>query len=377
MHFTELPRSSRLFLMTVVGTRSLRNGLTIRDTRFFELDGYLLIIFHTPLQRTQMEFPLSVYQYLTQFFALLHYPRRIFLTHTVQGIHHLLSLCLVHSLYRTGIFRIGVFDEVEAILTIFIIQRISRLHILQLHRATDISGHQFFNLDTVGTGTNEQLRHAFLRPAIGIVQIITFMHLTTHHLEILYLADMRFYAGLEEIKRSRTVRIGSHLHTSGIMHFGHLADERHDIAQKFHQAPYPHILSRTNTEHREHPPCCQSLADALTHLVFGQRFALKELLHQCFVVLGSGLDQYLVHLHGLLFLVFRDFFYRRFSTFRPPGVFLHQQHVNQGIEVRPRFYRILYRNNLVAVNRSQLLQYGIVVALFVVQLVYQKNHGFT
>ena len=201
------------------------------------------------------------------------------------------------------------------------------------------------------------------------------MYLATHHLEVLHLADMRFYAGLEEIKRSRAVHIGSHLHTSGIMHFGHLADERHDIAQKFHQAPYTHILSRTNTEHREHPPCCQSLADTLTHLVFGQRFALKEFLHQCFVVLGSGLNQYLVHLHGLLFLVFRDFFYRRFSTFRPPGVFLHQQHVNQGIEVRPCFYRILHRNDLVAVNGSQLLQYGIVIALFIIQLVYQKNHG--
>ena len=62
-----------------------------------------------------MEFSLSVYDCLFQFFRLLYNPRRIFLTHTVQNNHHLFRIGFIQRLNSTGIFGIRIFDEVKMI----------------------------------------------------------------------------------------------------------------------------------------------------------------------------------------------------------------------------------------------------------------------
>ena len=74
------------------------------------------IIFQTPLQRTQMEFSLSVYQRLLHFFRLLDHPCRLFFTHTVQDGHHLFHVPFVPRFTCTVIFRFRIFDQLYFIM---------------------------------------------------------------------------------------------------------------------------------------------------------------------------------------------------------------------------------------------------------------------
>ena len=105
---------------------------------------------------------------LAQFLALLYSPCGIFLSHALQGIHHLLCLCFIDSLDGTAVLRVGILDEVEPILTILAVEGIASLHVLQFHGTTDITGHHFFHLDTIGTSACKYLGHTFLASTVGI-----------------------------------------------------------------------------------------------------------------------------------------------------------------------------------------------------------------
>ena len=126
------------------------------------------------------------------------------------------------------------------------------MYVLQFHRTADVTGYHFLYLDTVGTGTSINLRNAFFGTTVCIGEVITFVHLATHNLEVLDITDMRFNGSLEEIQGSRSVRIRLHHLTACIVHRWHFVHKRHHITQKFHQTAYTHILTGTDTEYREH-----------------------------------------------------------------------------------------------------------------------------
>ncbi len=67
MHFTELPRATRLLLVAVVGTCGLGYRFAIRDVRLLENDRKLIVVFHTPFECAQMEFALSGENSLLEF----------------------------------------------------------------------------------------------------------------------------------------------------------------------------------------------------------------------------------------------------------------------------------------------------------------------
>ena len=68
VNFTKLTGTTGLFLMTIVGTGSLCNRFTIWNLRFFIFYLKFFVVFQTPFQGTKMEFSLTVYQSLFQFF---------------------------------------------------------------------------------------------------------------------------------------------------------------------------------------------------------------------------------------------------------------------------------------------------------------------
>ena len=137
---------------------------------------------------------------LAQLLRLLNNPCRIFLTHLLQSSHHLLGLSLVDSLDGTRELRVRIFDEVKFIVYILAIQRVTCLHVLQLHRTTDITCTQLVNLDAVSTSASIQGTDALLRATISIGQVVATLDNTTHHLEVLNLTDMGLNTSLEEIK---------------------------------------------------------------------------------------------------------------------------------------------------------------------------------
>ena len=144
------------------------------------------------------------------------------------------------------------------------------MNIFQLHRTANVTCHHLFYFDTVGTGASINLRHTFFRTAIGIGKVVSFMHFSAHDLEILNVTNVWFHTGLEEIQRGRSVGIGFHHFTTGIMHFRHFRYTGHYITQEFHQTTYPHIFACTYAEYGEHAACSQTLTDTFAHLVFRQ-----------------------------------------------------------------------------------------------------------
>ena len=155
MHFTELTSTAGLLLVTIVGTGSLCDGLTIRNSWLVEYNLYLFVVLHTPLEGAEMEFTLTMYENLSELLALLNLPCRVFLTHLLQGIHHLLSFALIDGADSTRVLGVGIFDEVEAVLAIFSIEGVASLDILEFHAATDVACSKLFYLDTVLTCTDK------------------------------------------------------------------------------------------------------------------------------------------------------------------------------------------------------------------------------
>ena len=82
VNFTELTRTSRLLFVTIVGACSLCDGLTIRNLWLEILDFELFVVLDSPFQSAQVEFALSRYDCLLEFFRLLNFPSRVFFVHS-------------------------------------------------------------------------------------------------------------------------------------------------------------------------------------------------------------------------------------------------------------------------------------------------------
>ena len=267
-YLTELSGTTALLLMAVGCLCLLRDGLTVRNTWLLVFDIEFLIVFQTPFQYAEMELSLSVHDGLAELLALLHDPCRILLAHLQQSCHNLFEILRILRFDSTRIFRTRIFYEVELhILVVLAIERVASLHILQLHSTSDVTGFEFVNRDTVASCTSIDLSETLLRATVSIREIVTGFHLTTHHLEVAHLTDMRFHTCLEEVKAFKSIAISWHLLTACIAVSRHVTDERHNIAQELHQALYAHVLMSIDTEDREDVTVDKTLADAEAQLV--------------------------------------------------------------------------------------------------------------
>ena len=375
--FAELTGTARLLLVAIVGTSHLRDGFAIRNLRLDVFDLNLLVVFQTPLQRAQVELALTVNDGLAKFFRLLDHPRRVFLTHLHHGSHQFFHFRRVHGLDCTRIFRVRILDEVKFPVDFLRVQRVASLHILQFHGATDVASLQLIDSHAVRTGASVKLTHALLRAAIGVGQVVASLHRTAHHLEIRHFADVRLHAGLEEEQRCRTVAVGSDFVACGILHLRHIAHEGNHVAEEFHQAAHAHVLACANAENGENRARDESLADAFAHLVFREVFRLEELLHQSVVASGCGFHEGCLHFLGLVELVGGNVLDDGRTAFWLPRIFLHQQYVDDGVEAGTGRDRILHGHAVRTINILQLVQNLVEVAVVLVELVHEENHGFS
>ena len=187
---------------------------------------------------------------------------------------------------------------------------------------------------------------------------------------------MRFNSGLEEIERSRSIRIRFHNLATGIVYGRHLVYKRNHITQEFHQTTHTHIFTCTNTEYGEHATWSQTFTDTLAHFVFCQWILFKEFLHQAFIVFSSSFYQCFMQFGCFFQFLCRNIFNGGCTTFGAPRIFFHQKYINQRIKVRSGSQRILHGNYLRTISRPQLLQYHIIITLLMVKLVHQENHRF-
>ena len=346
VNFTKLSGTTALLLVAIVSACSLGDCLTIRNALLIELDVDLIDVFETPLQGAQVELSLSVHQDLTQLLALFNFPSGVFLTHAVEGRHHLFGFGFVQGTDGTCILGVGIFNKVEAVVAVLAVERVARAHIFQFDGATDVAGLQTFHLLAVGSGTNKDLCHALFRTSVGIGQIVAFFQRSAHHLEVLHFTDVRFYTGLEEIDGSRSVNCGGHFHTACVVHRGHFVHERNHVAEEFHQTTHTHVFAGAHAEHGEDAARNHTLADTFAHLVFGEVFGFEEFFHQAFVVLGGSFHQHTVH--GFCFLQFfgRNVLNGGFAAVGAPSELLHQNDVDEAVEIRTGGHGILHGNYL-------------------------------
>ena len=69
VNLAKLSGTTTLLLVTILGLGFLGNGLTVRHAGLIEDYTQLLVVFQTPLQRTQMELSLTVNDGLAQLLA--------------------------------------------------------------------------------------------------------------------------------------------------------------------------------------------------------------------------------------------------------------------------------------------------------------------
>ena len=157
------------------------------------------------------------------------------------------------------------------------------------------------------------------------------------------------------------------------MYGRHFVYERYDVAQEFHQATYAHVLACTYAEYGEHAAGGKTFADTFAHFVLGEGIGFEEFFHQSFIVFCGSFHESLVPSCGLFHLFFGDRLNGGRTAFGSPRVFLHQQHVDEGVEVRTGVEGVLYGYNLGAVDAFELLQQVVIVAFVAVQLVDQED----
>ena len=87
VYFTKLSGTTRLFLVAIVGARSLCDGFAIRNLGFNVFYRNLLVVLQTPFQCAQVELTLTVHNGLAQFLRLLNHPCGVFLAHLQQSGH--------------------------------------------------------------------------------------------------------------------------------------------------------------------------------------------------------------------------------------------------------------------------------------------------
>ena len=172
------------------------------------------------------------------------------------------------------------------------------------------------------------------------------MNGTAHHLEVLYFANMWLNTRLEEEEAGWTSWIGLHFLTTAVVLGWHLVYERNNIAKELHQAAHAIVAGGANAEHWEDRAGNHTLADAFAHLVLGELLGLEELLHQGLVVLSGGFDESLVHLGGLVELVGGDVLDGGSAALGLPRVLLHQQHVDDSVEVGAGLDGVLHGHHL-------------------------------
>ena len=186
---------------------------------------------------------------------------------------------------------------------------------------------------------------------------------------------MRLHGCLEEEEACGTCCIGCDFFAACVEDFGHLVDEGNDVAQELHETAYAHVFHCVNAENGEHAAADESFANAFTHLVFGETFAFEELFHERFVVLSSSLYECFVHLHCLIHLVCGNILDGWCAAVWSPGVFLHEEYVDEGVEVGASLQRILDGNDLGAVDTGELFEQLVKVAVLVVELVDEEDDG--
>ena len=164
----------------------------------------------------------------------------------------------------------------------------------------------------------EYLSYALLGSSVDIVEVDTRSECSAHHLEVAYFTDVRLYGGLEHEQRERALAVGLHFIAFSVDRSRHIFYERNDIAKELHHAAYTHVFECADAEYGIYRAVNKTLANAFAHFIFGKMSLVKELFHQCFIVFGGSLNEFLVEFLSFFHLFGRNFLDCGYASIRPP-----------------------------------------------------------
>ena len=115
---------------------------------------------------------------------------------------------------------------------------------------------------------------------------------------------------------------------------------------------------------------------ARADVVLRERAFVEVKLHQRLVVFGGHFHQFLVQFLGLFQLLGRNFQLLAVAVVVLEAVHLHQQHVDEGVELGTLVDGVLHDDGFHARRSPDRLDRGLETGLLGIQLVHHADHGF-
>ena len=157
---------------------------------------------------------------------------------------------------------------------------------------------------------------------------------------------------------------------------GDVSRARAGVDEEFAEAIHADAAFGSAADHGEHLTVDDTQTDTTLHVFLAEGHLFEELLHEGFFAFGGMLDEAIVHLFGLGHLTGRDILDLGSAVAILEDQHLHEDEVDDGVEVFTGAHGILDRGDLVAEILLQVADGIVEVGIAVVELVEEEHHGF-
>ena len=376
VHLAELSGAARLLLVAVVGLCDLRDGLAVGNLRGDVVVGELVLREDARTQDVQVVFALALDDRLLELLGVVDQDRRVLELGVVEDLAELLLIALLLALEGCAVARFREYDGLDRHGRRGGRERIVRARALEFDGAADVAGRELRHLDAVLARHGEELRELLLVARAGVHQLGAFGDLAADDAEVGDLADVLLDLALEDERHDGSRLVGSHLLALGGEELRGLERSGGHVDDELHQTLRADVVLAAGAEDGHHLAVGHADLQTRADVVLREGPLVEVELHEGLVVLGGHLDELLVELLGALQLLGGDFELLAVSVVVLEAVHLHQQHVDEGVELRTLVDGILHQHGLHARGGLDRLEGGLEVGLVGVELVDDADDGF-
>ena len=368
MHLTELTGAAGLFLVAILGGSDLGDGLTIGDTRGEGLHIDFILIFETPFDDIDVLLALGHQDGLLHFLVVFHDDGGILGGNLGKGFAHLLFVLLLGGLDGAAILGSREYDMLVRFVKAGHGQRSVGLGGTEFHGTTDITGlhlgHFFFLL----AGHGVEGADALFLTRLGILEILTFIERSAHHLEVGHLTEVLLDGRLINKEGGLAGSIASDFVTFDSLGFA-LGGSGSHIDSEFHQAFHTDVLLAAEAENRQDFTAADTDAQTLADFILAQFTGLEEFLHQSLVVLGGTLDQFVAEVFGLRSKFGGNVFVFPLAHIVEKMIVAHFQHIDEAVKAHTGIHGELNDDGLLAERLFHSIQRTLPVGFLTIELV--------
>ena len=250
-----------------------------------------------------------------------------------------------------------------------------RARALELDRAADVAGRELGHLDAVLARHGEELRELLLVARAGVDELAPLGELAADDAEVADFTDVLLNLALEDEGHGGLRLVGGELLALGREELGGLERAGGHVDDELHQTLRADVVAARGAEDGHHLAAGQTNLQTRADVVLRERTLVEVELHERLVVLGGHLDELLVEHLSLFELLGRDFELLAVSVVVLEAVHLHQQHVDEGVELGTLVHGILYDDGFHARGSLDGFVGGFEVGLVGIELVDDADDG--